>query len=193
MSTGHFAELDAFVSALADRYRSQGPPTLLYVTLALLGYSALFQGKPDAAEHLFDECANVDVPDRTSSVHEPASARAALRRGDPSQASRILHSYVQKLLDTDYTDLARNAAIEFINLMTALGRAAEAEHIRSYLLNTGDFGSRAARDIVADAPHKIINSGEPAPHQVHTPARDLDARQALEYMRDTFDELARQT
>ena len=193
MSTGHFAELDAFVSALADRYRSQGPPTLLYVTLALLGYSALFQGKPDAAEHLFDECANVDVPDRTSSVHEPASARAALRRGDPSQASRILHSYVQKLLDTDYTDLARNAAIEFINLMTALGRAAEAEHIRSYLLNTGDFGSRAARDIVADAPHMIINSGEPAPHQVHTPARDLDARQALEYMRDTFDELARQT
>ena len=158
MSTGHFAELDAFVSALADRYRSQGPPTLLYVTLAMLGYSALFQGKPDAAEHLFDESANVDVPERTSSVHEPARARAALRRGDPSQAFRILHSYVQELLDTDYTDLARNAAIEFINVMTALGRLAEAERIRSYLLNTGDFGSRAARDIVAGSLDKIIGS-----------------------------------
>ena len=162
------------------------------MTLALLGYSALFQGKHDAAEHLFDESASVDVPDRTSSVHEPAQARAALRRGDPSQAFRILHSYVQELLDTDYTDLARNAAIEFINLMAALGRLPEAEHVRSYLLNTGDFGSRAASDIAADSPHKVVGGEEPAPHQVHVPARDLDARQALEYMRDTFDEL-RQT
>ena len=129
MSTGHFAELDAFVSALADRYRTQGPPTLLYVTLAMLGYSALFQGKADAAEQLFDESASIDVPDRTSSVNEPAQARAALRRGDQSQAFRILRSYVEELLETDYTDLARNAAIEFINMMTAIGRLPEAERI----------------------------------------------------------------
>ena len=127
----------------------------------------------------------------TSSVHEPAQARAALRRGDPSQAFRILHSYVQNLLLTDYTDLARNAAIEFINLMTTLGHLPEAEHIRNYLLNTGDFGSRAARDIVAGSPHTSISSREPAPQELHTAGRDLDARQALEYMRDTFDELAR--
>ncbi|HSU34157.1 MAG TPA: BTAD domain-containing putative transcriptional regulator, partial [Propionibacteriaceae bacterium] len=118
MSTGHFGELDAFVAPLVDRYRTQGPPTLLYVTLAMLGYSALFQGKTDTAEQLFDESASIDVPDRTSSVNEPAQARAALRRGDQSQAFRILRSYVEELLETDYTDLARNAAIEFINIMT---------------------------------------------------------------------------
>lgn len=44
-----FAELDAVVSALADRYRVHGPPTLLYVAVTLLGYSAFFQGRPDQA------------------------------------------------------------------------------------------------------------------------------------------------
>ena len=107
----------------------------------MLGYSALFQGKADDAEQLFDESASIDVPDRTSSVNEPAQARAALRRGDQSQAFRILRSYVDDLLETDYTDLARNAAIEFINMMTAVGRLPEAERIRGYLASTGDFGS----------------------------------------------------
>ena len=190
MSTGHFAELDAFVSALVDRYRTQGPPTLLYVTLAMLGYSALFQGKADDAEQLFDESASIDVPDRTSSVNEPAQARAALRRGDQSQAFRILRSYVEELLETDYTDLARNAAIEFINMMTAIDRLPEAERIRGYLVSTGDFGNLAARGLVNDAANKIAVSAERSPDRFQTPGRDLDARQALEYMRDTLDELA---
>jgi hypothetical protein len=190
MSTGHFAELDAFVSALVDRYRTQGPPTLLYVTLAMLGYSALFQGKTDTAEQLFDESASIDVPDRTSTVNQPAQARAALRRGDQSQAIRILHSYVEELLETDYTDLARNAAIEFINLMTATEHLPEAERIRAFLVSTGDFGNRAAGGLVTDPGNQIAASAERSPNQSHTPESDLDARQALEYMRDTFDGLA---
>ena len=190
MSTGHFAELDMFVSALVDRYRTQGPPTLLYVTLAMLGYSAMFQGKADDAEQLFDESASIDVPERTSSVNEPAQARAAFRRGDQSQAFRILRSYVEELLETGYTDLARNAAIEFINMMTAVGRLVEAERIRGYLVSTGDFGKLAAQGLVADEAKKIAASAEHAPNQHLTPQRDLDARQALEYMRDAFDELA---
>ena len=160
------------------------------MTLAMLGYSALFQGKADAAEQLFDESASIDVPDRTSSVNEPAQARAALRRGDQPQAIRILRSYVAELLETDYTDLARNAAIEFINVMTAIDRLPEAERIRGYLVSTGDFGNRAARGLVTEPANKIAVSDEAAPNQFHTPRRDLDARQALEYMRDTFDHLA---
>ena len=190
MSTGHFAELDAFVSALVDRYRTHGPPTLLYVTLAMLGYSALFQGKADEAEQLFDESASIDVPDRTSSVNEPAQARAAFRRGHQSQAFRILRSYVEELLETDYTDLARNAAIEFINMMTAIGRLPDAARILGYLASTGDFGNLAARGLVADAANKIAVSAERSADQFQTPRRDLDARQALEYMRDTLGELA---
>ena len=190
MSTGRFAELDAFVAALVDRFRTQGPPTLLYVTLAMLGYSALFQGKADAAELLFDESASIAVPDRTSSVNEPAQARAAFRRGEQTQAFGILRSYVEELLDTDYTDLARNAAVEFINMMTAVGRLVEAERIRGYLASTGDFGTRAARGLVVDRGNRIALSAEHTPEQICSPRRPLDARQALEYMRDTFDDLA---
>ncbi len=82
MSTGHFAELDAFVSALVDRYRSQGPPTLLYVTLAMLGYSALFQGRPDDAERLFDECRQRRGP-RPNQLRQ----RAGLTHERPSGAA----------------------------------------------------------------------------------------------------------
>ena len=160
MNTKHFAELDAFVSALVDRYRTHGPPTLLYVTLAMLGYSALFQGKADTAEQLFDKSASIDVPDRTSSVNQPAQARAALRRGDPSQAFPILGSDIEELLETDYTDLARNTPIEFINMMTAIDRLAEAERIRGYLVSTGDFRNLAARGLVNDAANRIAINAE---------------------------------
>jgi len=189
MSTGHFGELDAFVAPLVDRYRTQGPPTLLYVTLAMLGYSALFQGQADAAEQFFDESASIDVPDRTSSVNQPAQARAALRRGDQSQAFRILRSYVEELLETDYTDLARNAAIEFINMMTAIGRLPEAERIRGYLVSTGDFGNRAARGLGSDAAMRIGVNAERSADRFPAAGRDLDGRQALEYMRDTLENL----
>jgi len=184
MSTGRFQELDAFVSALIDRYRSQGPPTLLYVTLALLAYSALFQGETEAAEQLFDDAASIDVPDRTSSVNEPAQARAAFRRGHQSRAFRILRSHVIELLETDYTDLAKNAAIEFINMMAALDRLPEAARILGYLAGAGDFGTVAVRALVADAGNKIAVSAKQSPDKFETSGHELDARQALEYMRD---------
>ena len=190
MSTGRFQELDAFVSALADRYRTQGPPTLLYVTLAMLAYSALFQGRTDAAEELFDEAASIDVPDRTSSVNEPAQARAAFRRGHQSRAFRILRSHVDELLETDYTDLAKNAAIEFINMMAAVDRVPEAARILGYLASTGDFGALAVRALVADAADKIAVSAGQSSERFEASGHELDARQALEYMRNTLDELA---
>ncbi len=103
---------------------------------------------------------------------------------------RILRSYVEELLETDYTDLARNAAIEFINMMTAIDRLPEAERIRGYLVSTGDFGNLAARGLVNDAANRIAVSAERSPDRFQAPGRDLDARQALEYMRDTLGELA---
>ena len=38
VNTGRLGELDDYVWALAVRYRAQGPPTLLYVALSMLGY-----------------------------------------------------------------------------------------------------------------------------------------------------------
>jgi len=129
------------------RYRAQGPPTLLYVTLALLGYSAWFQGRADEAERLFDESASIEVPARTGSVNEPAQARKAFKNGHQSQALRILRSHVQKLLETDYTDLAKIAAVEFVNMMVAIDRIPEAAPILGYLC--GGFGSLTVRSLVA--------------------------------------------
>jgi hypothetical protein len=59
-----------------------------------------------------------------------------------------------------------------------------------YLASTGDFGNLAARGLVADAANKIAVSAQRTPDQFQTPRPELDARQALEYMRNTFDELA---
>jgi hypothetical protein len=61
----------------------------------MLGYSAWFQGRAEEAERLFDESAGIEVPDRTSSVNEPAQARKAFKSGHQAQAFRILRCHVQ--------------------------------------------------------------------------------------------------
>jgi predicted ATPase/DNA-binding SARP family transcriptional activator len=190
MSTGHFEELDGFVSALVDRSRAQGPPTFLCLTLAMLGYSALFQGNADQADRFFDESASIDVPDRTISVNKPVEARSAFRRGNRSRAFRILRSHVDELLETDYTDVARLAAVEFVNMMAAIDRLHDAARVLGYLAATGDFGALALRTLVADAAGKIAAGVGHTPDLERPPGQQLDARQALEYMRDVLDELA---
>jgi len=186
MSAGRLTELDDFVSALVARFRTEGPPTLLYVTLAMLGYSAWFQGRADEAERLFDESASIEVPARTSSVNEPAQARKAFKSGHQSQAFRILHAHVHDLLASDYTDLARLAAVEFINMLTATGHLPEAGRILGYLAGSGDFGALAVHALVADAAARIEADASPPDGSTRP---DLDGRQALEYMRDVLNGL----
>jgi len=189
MNTGRFPELDDHASALAARYRAQGPPTLLYVALSMLGYSALFQGKPDLADGFFDEAVSVEVPDRTVSVNKPIEARAAFRRGNRSAAFRILRAYVNELLETDYPDLATNVAVEFINMMATIDRLPAAARVLDYLRAAGDFGALAARTLVADAAARIAASAERVPDDDRSPEPRLDGRHALIFMREVLDEL----
>ena len=186
MSTGHFAELDAHGAALADRYRAHGPPTLLYVILAVLGYSAYFQGKPDQADRLFDESASVEIPDRTPAASKPIEARSAFRRGNQADAFQILRSHVDELLQTEYRETATQAAVEFITMMAAIDRLPDAARVLGYLTTTGDFGALAVRTLLADAASTIAAT----PDLEGPPGQQLDARQALVYMRDVLDELA---
>ncbi|HEX8508371.1 MAG TPA: BTAD domain-containing putative transcriptional regulator [Propionibacteriaceae bacterium] len=190
MSTGRLRELDAFVSVLVARYRTQGPPTLLYVTLALLGYSAWLQGKAAVAEQLFDESASIEVPARTSSVNAPAQARKAFKKGRHSQAFRILRSHIQELIETDYADLAKLAAVDFINMMVAIDRFPEASRILAYLTGAGDFGALAARALVADASRTLEASSEQSPGTISPPRRELTGQEALGYMNDVLESLA---
>jgi len=189
MNTGRFPELDDYAWTLAARYRAQGPPTLLYVAVSMLGYSALLQGKPDLADRFFDEAVSVEVPDRTVSVNKPIEARAAFRRGNRSAAFRILRAYVDELLENDYPDLATNAAVEFINMMATIDRLPAAARVLGYLGAAGDFGALAARTLVADAAARIAAGAERIPDQDRSLQPRLDARLALMYMRDVLDEL----
>ena len=189
MNTGRLGELDDYVWALAVRHRAQGPPTLLYVALSMLGYSALLQGKPDLADRFFDEAISIDVPDRTVSVNKPIEARAAFRRGNRSAAFRILRAYVNELLETDYPDLAANAAVEFINMMAIIDRLPAAARVLDYLRAAGDFGALATRTLVAEAAAQVAANADRIPDQDRSPEPRLDARHALRYMRDVLDAL----
>ena len=185
LGIGCFTEVDESVSALADRYRGSGPPTLLHMALQTLGYSALFQGRSDAAGQFFDESARVAIPDRTLSANKLIEARAEFRRGQRTQAFGTLRAYIDGLLETDDVVAASVVAIEFINMVTSVGRFAEGARLLGFLQET-EFGALAARSVVAEAVAVMAEAGHPTGSPS---APDLDDRQALEYMRAVVDEL----
>lgn len=186
MGAGRFAELDAVAQAMAERYR-QGPPTLLYFAWGLLGFSAQFQGRHDEATRFFAESAGIDVPAGTYLASRTVEARAVFDRGERSRAFRMLRDHVDAVLDTDYVDVARMVAVEFVNMTAAVGRLAEAARVLSYLDTTGGFGAQVRDTLVADAVRAIAADPEVTEDDGHA----LDARQALDYMREVLDDLAR--
>ncbi|MFF5213504.1 BTAD domain-containing putative transcriptional regulator [Streptosporangium sp. NPDC000396] len=191
LGIGRFEQVDTSVSALADRYRINGPPTLLHWTLQTLGYSASFQGRHDEADRCFDEAARVDVPTGTLSANKSTEARSVFRRGDRLRAFQLLRSHIDELIETDNVIAASIICIEFINMTAAIDRIAEAAHMLGYLEAANDFGALAARTLVAEAANKIAASvrhgSDPTPVSTH----HIDDRAALIYMRDVLVELAR--
>ncbi|TMR94767.1 BTAD domain-containing putative transcriptional regulator [Nonomuraea basaltis] len=191
LGIGRFEQVDTSVSALADRYRTHGPPTLLHWALQTLGYSASFQGRHDEADRYFDEAARVDVPAGALSANKTTEARSAFRRGDRPRAFQLLRSHIDELIDTDNVIAASVVCIEFINMMAAIDRIAEAARMLGYLEAANDFGALAARTLVTEAADKIAasvrHSSDPTPASV----RHIDDRAALVYMRDVLVGLAR--
>ncbi|MFW6090715.1 MAG: AfsR/SARP family transcriptional regulator [Actinomycetota bacterium] len=186
MALGRFSELDALASAMAERYRESGPPTLAYFALGMLGYSAQFQGRLEDAARFFTESASIDVPAGTYMASRPVEARTIFEQGERSRAFRMLRDHVEVLLDTDYTDVARMVAVEFIPMMATVDRLTEAARVLTYLDTTGDFGVQARQSLVSDAVRRIGAHPGLATGQV----RSLDAREALTFMRDVLHELA---
>lgn len=179
---GEYPDGEALIAKLADRYRAQGPPTLVNWCLMLLGYSAAFQGRQDRAEQLFDEAVGVEVPAGTHSPNKTVEARAVFRRGDRVRAFAILRSHVDDLLNTGNVHGAWVASIEFVAMMATVGRLADAARILCYLDATGLLNKPVWETQVAEARGRIAGA---------VPDPDLDDRQALEYMRRTLDQAAR--
>jgi hypothetical protein len=186
MTTGRFEELDAVAATMADRFRAAGAPTLLHFTLGMLGYSARFQGRHEEATRLFAMSADIDLPVGIFSAHRAVEARAVFDQGERSRAFRMLRDDADALLDTDYVDSARIVAVEFVNMMAAVDRLVEAARVLAYLDTTEGFGVLARDTLVADA----VASIAAAPQVTDGGGPDLDAREALVYMRDVLDELA---
>ena len=187
MTTGQLAELDLLASRMQTRFAADGPPTLRYFALGMLGYSAQLQGRAEDAARLFLEAAEIPVPAGTYAASRPAEVRAIFDAGDHGRAFRLLRDHVDDLLDADYVDVARLVAVEFIHLMAAIDRLSEAAPALAYLDTTGDFGVLARERLVAEAARRI-DAAAPVDDGLAGP---IDARDALARIRDTLDGLVR--
>ena len=181
---GQFEQGDALIAALADRYRGHGPPTLLHLSLMLLGYSATLQGEHDRAEQLFSEAVAVEVPEGTQSPNRSLEARAYFRGGDRARAFRILGSFIDELLDTGNIQAICITCVEFVNMMAAQDRLVDAARMLHHLDKTAPYWAT----LVADARSKIDSSLTLAADQPGD--LSFDDRQALEYMRRVLRQLA---
>ena len=190
LGIGRFDEVDASVSALADRYRAQGPPTLLHWALQTLGYSASFQGRLDEAERYFDEAAGVDLPEGALSANKAIEARSAFRRGDTRAAFQLLRSYIDELFETDNVVAASVVCIEFINMMAAIDRSPKR---RTCSATWGQSTTSAPWPPGPWSPRRPPASprhGRRGPTPPDRPGRGISDREALTYMRDVLSRLA---
>jgi predicted ATPase/class 3 adenylate cyclase len=189
--SGRFEEHDVLVTALAERYRTEGPPTCLNWALTYLATSASAQGKDDLAWRYFDDAARVAVPPRTTTMRNPVEARSALQRGDRTRAFATLRAHIEELLERDNLFMAKVACAEFVNMTAKVEWWPAAARMLDYLESSGTFGDAPAlRSSVADAAMAVAANVERAALLEPSPGRDLDDRQALAYMRDVLDQLA---
>lgn len=187
--TGRFTEHDSVVAALADRYRAHGPPSLLNLTLVLLGYSALWQGQHRRADQLFDDAVGVQVPRRTHSPNKVIEARAVFGRGDLPRAFRILRGHIEQLLDDDNLQAACVTAAEFINMMAAIDRLPSAARMVGFLETTGLLNAPTSRTMIDQAEREIAADVRLDRAREQAIGRNLDHRQALEYMHGVLQQL----
>jgi len=87
---------------------------------------------------------------------DPDSDRPhGVQLGDRSRAYRTLRDNLDVLLDTDHTDVTRMVAVEFITMVGAIDRFADAARVLTYLDTTGDYGTLARENLVADVVRRI--------------------------------------
>lgn len=186
MGLGRLAELDTLAATMAERYLGRGPPTLLYFALGLRGFSAQFQGRHDDAAAFFSESAGVDVPAGTYLVNRSVEARTVFDQGRRSRALRMLREHVGELRDTDFVDVTRMVAVDFVYMAAAAGHLVPAARVLRYLDTVGAFGELARTTLLADAARAIAADPNVTGDDG---GRVLDARQAMAYMHDVLDEL----
>lgn len=189
MVLGRFGEADVHLAALTERYRANGPPSLLSWMLTMSGYSVAAQGDRDGADRLFDESATIEVPDRTHSRNRPNEALAAFRRGDRARALRVMRSDVEDLSEQENLYDLAGTAIAFLGVMAGLGRYGDAACIRGFLEGANLVKTHILRQTVVDAIEQITVGVGTTVEQQRATGRAMDGHQALRFMRGVLDEL----
>lgn len=187
LALGRFPEADPILAELTDRYRRDGPPSLLGWMLTMRGYSALAQGDPESADRLFDESAAIALPERTHTRNRPIEALALLRRGDERGALRVLLDDVEDLLGGEDVYDMGGTVVAFMSAMAHLGEHADAAHANGHLESTGQIGAPILRSLVTDA--AVAIGQDPALEPLRAAGARLGGRAVLHLMRDA---LARQ-
>jgi predicted ATPase/DNA-binding SARP family transcriptional activator len=182
LTIGRFAVADQVMAVLLDRYRRNGPPSLLSWILTMCGYSALAQGDHERADRLFDESAATEVAHGTHSRNKPNEAMAALRRDDRTRALMILRSDVDDLLDNDDVYDMAGTAIAFMSIMAKLGRFAEAARIEGHLEAARHLKIGILYTIVLEATDLIAAAGTDEVAAARELGRSLQGHDALLFM-----------
>jgi len=184
LGAGRFADVEATVGTLVDRQRTAGRPTLLHWGLSTLAYSASLQGDLARADRLNDAAADAEVPVGTLSANKPIQARGAFRRGDQRRGLRILRDSIDEVLATGNVVAAGVVAVEFVNMMTALGRLDDAARLAAYLESSNGFSAWAGLVSEAARSRTVAAANRRSPPS--------DDRQALEAMRAVLEALEEQ-
>jgi predicted ATPase/class 3 adenylate cyclase len=184
--TGRLADLDVLAAELAARFRVTGPPSALNMALTMRGFSALLQGRHDEAELIFEEAADLELPDGTDTGQAPMRARAALRHGDTERSSRILRDHIEELIETDNVYASEMICIEFISLMVALGRLREAAPILGFMEQTDLLDAPNFDRLVAEARDRIAASNDADVDEQRSAGVELTVHEALTFMRDAL-------
>jgi hypothetical protein len=159
---------------------------LLSWALTMLSYAAAAQGDRARANRLFDDAADVAVPNRTRVSTKPIEAASAFRRGDRVAAYGLLRSHALSLLESDDVYEAGTAAVAFVDMMGRLGRVTEAARMLGYLEAKGVVETALFRSDVADAVALVAAEDLEDERSL---GRALDHRQALTFISDVLDRL----
>ncbi len=182
MTLQRFSDLERFAATMAQRHHN-GAPTLRYFALGMQGYAAQYQGGHEEAARFFGAAEEeTEQPAGTYRVIQAVQARLTFQGGDRVAGYRLLRDNIEVLLDSDYTDVTRMVAVEFITMMAATDHLVHAAQVLPYLDTTGDFGVLVRAQLLAEITRRIDAAA--STHELH--ASFSDARSALTYMRDVL-------
>ncbi|MGI9613506.1 MAG: AfsR/SARP family transcriptional regulator [Acidimicrobiales bacterium] len=191
LGSGNFLDARATHEPLAELFRAEGPPSFLNWTLYLLGAGAAFEGDMALADRYWDELPTIEVPPRTNSPNETLAARSAFRRGRHQEAFRILLDYIDELAEAMNMSGVAIVGIEFLNMMTALGRLDDAAVILGHFDATGLLAVEGPgfKVLIADGVAAVAADPDADAIRRDVAERSIDEYETLAYIRDVLTEL----